>query len=372
MKIIHGLLVASMALSAVVAGAQTGSQPSGAAAAAPPAQQAAPQQPKVPPQPMPLRSLDQPPAPPAEPVFPPVDPKNFTADAPTADTVNAFLKALWGHDPSLVWRVMAIQKTPADGVSKVVVLAAKRGVAGNPQTLIFHVLPDGKHAIADQAGVISFGATPFAELRKTLQDRADGPYRGASSKDLMIVEFADLQCPVCKTGAATMDQLTKDFPNARVVFQPFPLVDKHPFAYKAATYGYCVQTKKDNAAFFVFAEDVFAHQDDLTPEKADQTLKNAVTKAGLDPAAVDACAATPEAKAWVDTSIKLAEEVGIGGVPAVIVNGRPVGLPNAQFTYEMLKNMISFQALQDGVSTGAPAAADTDTKKPPTLGTDKK
>jgi len=330
---------------------------------------------------MPLRSLDQPaaPMPPAEPVFPPVDKKNFTAETPTPDTVNAFMKAQMGWDPNNVWQTEAILSTPVPGVSKVVVYVGARGTASQPRGLVLHTLPDGKHAIYGN-DVIPFGAKPFADLRKTLQDRADGPYRGASSKDLMFVEFADLECPVCKQSVPVMQKLAADYPDARIVFQPFPLVDKHPFAYKGAAYGYCVQTKKDNAAFFVFAEDVFAHQDGLTPEKGDQTLKDAVTKAGLDPAAVDACAATPETKAWVDTSIKLAQEIGVGGVPTLFVNGRQVPMPSLTeppppqtFSYEMVKNMINFQATLDGVSTGAaPAAADSDTRKPPTLGTDKK
>ena len=97
----------------------------------------------------------------------------------------------------------------------------------------------------------------------------------------------------------------KDFPNARVVFQSFPLVDLHPYAFKAAAYGYCVQKQK-NDAFFVYSAAVFDTQDALTPETGDETLKAAVTKAGLDPAAVDACAATQAIKDQVNASIKLA------------------------------------------------------------------
>ena len=41
----------------------------------------------------------------------------------------------------------------------------------------------------------------------------------------MLVEFADLQCPHCKEAQGTMDSMVKDFPNARVVFQSFPLVE---------------------------------------------------------------------------------------------------------------------------------------------------
>ncbi len=48
--------------------------------------------------------------------------------------------------------------------------------------------------------------------------------------------------------------------------------------------------KQKNDAFFPYAAAVFDTQAALTPETGDQTLKNAVTKAGLDPAAIDACA----------------------------------------------------------------------------------
>ena len=187
------------------------------------------------------------------------------------------------------------------------------------QPTAFIVTPDGKHAIAGDA-VIPFGATPFADLRKMLQDRADGATRGSTGKELMLVEFADLQCPHCKEAQGTMDQLVKDFPNARVVFQSFPIVDLHPYAFKAAAYGYCVQKQK-NDAFFLYSAAVFDAQGALTPETGDETLKNAVTKAGLDPAAVDACAATPATKDQVNASIKLAQDAGVEQTPMLAVNG---------------------------------------------------
>src|ERR1700728_4504155 len=108
----------------------------------------------------------------------------------------------------------------------------------------------------------------------------------------MLMWFADLQCPHCKEAQRPMDNLDYYFPNARVVYQSYPIVDLHPFAFKAAAYGYCVQKQK-NDAFFVYSAAVFDAQAALTTETGDETLKNAVTQAGLDPAAVDACAATP-------------------------------------------------------------------------------
>ncbi len=191
---------------AAVAGAQTAGTTGTAPKAAPPAP------------PLQLNDLGQTAKP--DP-FPPVNPKYFTAATPTVDTVNAFLKALWGYDANRIWRVEAIQKTRAPDVSKVIVFVSDKSPNAKVQSTAFFVTPDGKHAIAGDA-VIPFGATPFAEVRKTLEERADGAARGAAGKDLLLVEFADLQCPHCKEAQGTMDQLVKDFPNARVVFQSFP------------------------------------------------------------------------------------------------------------------------------------------------------
>ncbi len=295
--------------------------------------------------------------------FPPVDSKFFTAATPTVDTVNSFLKALWGFDPNRIWRVEAIQTTKAPGVSKVVVFVSEKSANAKVQTTAFFVTPDGHYAIADSSGVIPFGATPFAETRKLLQDHADGASRGAASKDLMLVEFADLQCPHCKEAQTAMDQLAKDFPNARIVFQSFPLTALHPLAFKAAAYGYCVQKQK-NDAFFPYAAAVFDAQAALTPETGDATLKAAVTKAGLDPVGIDACAASQPIQDQVNASIKLATDTGVDQTPILSVNGHL--LPLTQIPYETLKNIVAYQATLDGVSTGASPAATT-TAKPPSL-----
>jgi protein-disulfide isomerase len=339
--------LASVLSVAVTAGAQTGA----AGTAAAPAQTGA-TAPKAATPPLHLNDLGQTSRP--DP-FPPVNPKYFTAATPTVDTVNAFLKALWGYDSNRIWRVEAIQKTEAPGVSKVIVFVSDKTANAKVQSSAFFVTPDGNHAIAGD-GVIPFGANPFAEIRKTLEARADGAARGAAGKDFLMVEFADLQCPHCKEAQGTINQLMKDFPNARFVFQSFPLVQLHPFAFKAAAYGYCIQKQK-NDAFFTYAAAVFDTQEALTAETGDTTLKNAVTKAGLDPAAIDACAATQATKDEVNNSIKLAEEIGVNETPMLAVNGHLLPIGNTQLSYETLKKIVTYQAQMDGVNTGTPTAS---------------
>ena len=178
--------------------------------------------------------------------FPAANPKDFTAATPTLATMNSFLNQVWGFDPGRVWRVMAIQPTEAANVTRVLVSITSTALNAKPDAVTMYITPDGKHII-DGPSMVYFSATPYAETRALLKARANGAARGAASKDLMIVEFADLQCPYCKVAQTTMDEIVKDFPAAHVVFQQLPLVDIHPSAFKAAAYGVCAQKQGDDA-----------------------------------------------------------------------------------------------------------------------------
>jgi protein-disulfide isomerase len=289
-------------------------------------------------------------APPEKIEFPAANPKNFTAASPTTQEVNSFLKQIWGYDPNRVWQVMGIQTTEVPGIARVTILVGEQGVSHTASPTVFFVTPDGHHAIAG-TDVITFGAHPFATVQQKLVQQATGPYRGSSSKGLMLVEFADLQCPDCKMAAPTMDKLATDFPNARVVFQNFPLTTLHPAAEKAAEYGVCVAQQKGNTAFFQYAQAVFDTQESLKTD-ADGTLKAAATKAGADAAEVATCAATPAAENAVAASVKLGKDVNVSETPTLFVNGRPVPVTNVP--YATLKQIISYTA-QEAATATSPA-----------------
>ncbi|MDR5728787.1 MAG: thioredoxin domain-containing protein [Terriglobia bacterium] len=299
------------------------------------------------PPPLPLNNI----TPPDKIQFPPANPKDFTAPAPTTQEVNAFLKQVWGYDPNRVWQVMGIQTTEAPNVSRVTILVGEQGVSRGPAPTIFFVTPDGNHAISGTS-VVAFGAHPFAAVQQKLEQGAVGPYRGSSSKSLMLVEFADLQCPDCKAAAGTMDKLVQDFPNARVVFQYFPLTTIHPQAEKAAEYGVCVAQEKGNAAFFQYVQAVFDTQDALRTD-ADGTLNAAVAKAGANASQVAACASTPAAANAVAASVKLGNEVGVDQTPTLFVNGRPV--PITALPYTSLKQIVAYDAPGGDAPTAAAA-----------------
>ena len=284
---------------------------------------------------------------PAAPKFPAPDPADFTADTPTKDVVNAFMQANLGFDPNAMLQVQAIQKTQITGINKVIVFIGDKSGKQQPYRIAFLTTPDQKHVIVGER-IISFGEHPFADNRALLQQRADGPFRGSPSKDLELVEFADFQCPHCKEAQANMEKLVVDFPKARIVFQNDPLASIHPQSVIAASYGTCVAKQAGSTAFFQFASAVFDGQDGLaTADGATLTLNSAATKAGLDPAKIAACAAAPETKAAVESSVNLSKDLDISSVPTLVINGREVP---ANTPYDALKQIIEFQARMDNIA----------------------
>ena len=288
----------------------------------------------------------QAPKPQAAPVdpFPPVNLKNFTATSPTTAEVNAFLKAAWGYNANRIWSVAAIEKTAAPGVARVVVFAADKMEPGKVSRNEFFITPDGKHAIA--GGVVDFGAHPFDARRTLMQQQADGPAEGAAGKGLMVVVFSDLLNKRSKDAQDTVNNLMRDIPQARVVFENLP-ADGSPYALHAAEEGVCVRKEKGDAAFFTYVQGVFSKQNALTAATLQTGLDQAITAAGADPKSVDACAATPAAKADVEASIALAGAAGVDVAPALVVNGRV--LPPTEVSYDSLKRIVAYQAQLDGI-----------------------
>jgi len=303
------------------------------------------------------------PAAPPAPAFPPVDPANFTATSPTKQTVEDFLHAFWGYDSSRQWQIQAILPTPAAGVSRVLVLvkAANPGPKDQMAQLSFYTLPDGKFLVADS--LLPFGSKPFQGFREILQSSANGPSKGGASKAIELVEFSDFECPHCKDAQPVVAKLLADYPSAHFVYQDFPLTQIHTESMKASTHGYCVAKAGGNEAFFKFSDALFESQAGLTAATSDQTLKDAETKAGQDPAKIAACAATPAAKEAIDASRALGDKVGVNQTPTLFVNGR--ALPLTGIPYEMLQKIIEFQAKLDGVPLPpAPPAPPTPPARP--------
>jgi protein-disulfide isomerase len=263
-----------------------------------------------------------------------------TTVLPSEDTINSFLFQWFGYDPTITWKVNEIRPSLVPGLAEVlVIITTAQGSRPNPLL----VSSDGKHVIAGD--ILPFGAKPFEDARVKLEKGVNGSAKGPAKAAVTIVEFSDMQCPHCAKAAPAVEQLLALEPEARFVFQNFPL-PAHDWAEKAAGYVDCVghaspgQPSKD--AVWKFIQKTFEEQANITAANADEKLKAIATAAGANADDIAACAAQPDTKARIEASIALGKSVGVSGTPTLFINGR-----NASgFPVDMQKKIVDFAASQ--------------------------
>jgi protein-disulfide isomerase len=257
-------------------------------------------------------------------------------DLPSEATVDAFLHQQFGYQADVTWKIASIKPSPIAGLGEVsVVLANPQG----QQMTHFYVGADGKRALVGE--IIPFGAKPFEPIKKILDKEVTGPARGPKDAPVMIVEFGDLQCPACKQAQQPIEALVAAEPNARFVFQNFPL-EMHNWAAKGAAYSDCVG-RASNEAFWKFISKTYETQQEITAENADEKLTAIAEGAGVKGADIAACAAKPETKARVDASIALGKSVEVGSTPTLFINGRKIGSFDPRLA-DVYKSLVEFAA----------------------------
>ncbi len=254
---------------------------------------------------------------------------------PSREMLNQFLHHMFGYDPNLKWTISDVKRSEVPGVTEVTV------TFGDPpqQRTPFYVTADMQHAFIGQ--IIPFGADPFAPVRTRLAQEAKGPMMGNPDAPVEIVEFSDLQCPHCKRATPTIEKLMSESPNARLVFEQFPL-PMHPWAERAADYADCIG-RKNADQFWKFTKAVFDQQEQITAENAQQKLGAIATDAGADAAATATCADSSETRVRVNQQYQLGAAVGVTGTPTLFINGRRIDNVNGT-PYEVLKQMVDFEA----------------------------
>jgi protein-disulfide isomerase len=259
-----------------------------------------------------------------------------SVNLPSEATVDSFLHQQFGYETDLTWKISSIKPSPIAGLAEInVVLASPQG----QQLTRFFVGPDGQHALVGE--IIPFGARPFDPAKQLLEKGVTGPERGPKGAPVTIVEFGDLQCPACKAAQPTIEGLVAAEPNARFVFQNFPL-EMHNWAAKGAAYSDCV-SRASNDAFWKFVSKTYDTQSDITAENADEKLTAIADGVGVKGSDIADCAAKPETKARVDASVALGKSVDVTGTPTLFVNGRRISSFDPRMS-DVYKSLVDFAA----------------------------
>lgn len=142
---------------------------------------------------------------------------------------------------------------------------------------------------------------------------------GNKSAPITIVEYSDFECPYCKRGYATLEEVHKKYGDkVRVIFKNLPL-DFHPMAMPAAQYFEAVMLQSPEKAK-KFYDYVFENQANLGTKK-EKFLEEAAKKAGADIAQLKKDIGSEAVKAKIAAQMEEAKKFGFNGTPGYLVNG---------------------------------------------------
>ncbi len=166
-----------------------------------------------------------------------------------------------------------------------------------------------------------------AERAVTLASESQrSPVRGNKDANVTIVEFSDFECPYCRRGFTTMNQLLeKHGDDVRLVYMHFPL-PMHAWARSSAIASTCAAQQK-NEAFWALHDYYFENQNAVKVDNVLKKSKDALAGTGISLSDWETCAADTAsaeheaAAALVDAQIQLGRDSGVSGTPGFFVNG---------------------------------------------------
>jgi protein-disulfide isomerase len=145
-------------------------------------------------------------------------------------------------------------------------------------------------------------------------DIGKSPVKGPENAKVTIVEFSDFQCPYCKRGADTMEELLKAYPNdVKVVFKNLPL----PFHPQAKPAAIAALAAGQQGKFWEMHHALFENQGSL----GEKLYLDTAAKLKLDMDKFKKDLKSPELEKQIEEDMAQASKNGIQGTPGYFVNG---------------------------------------------------
>ena len=179
----------------------------------------------------------------------------------------------------------------------------------------------------------------------------DTPVIGPPDAPVVLVEFADYQCPYCRQEEPTLKKLREEFKNkVKYSYRDFPL-PMHQFARKAAEASRCAG---EQGQYWQYHDKLFsAGAEDLGVP----ALKASARQLKLDGDKFDKCLDSGAEAAAVEKDFNQGKDLGISGTPTMYVNGYAIsGAASFDVLRELIQGQLDAQEKKESNAASEPHA----------------
>lgn len=179
-------------------------------------------------------------------------------------------------------------------------------------------------AILQQRQVAERLKASAAGIAKPFYSAEDGNRRG----DVTVVEFTDYNCGFCRSSVADVEKLLASDSGIRLVYRELPILSAS--SRDAALWALAAAKQGKHKAF---------HKALFSGDRPDATtIRAAAARAGLNLAAAEKFAASPEAAAEVEGNLAMMQQIGFSGTPTFIIGDQ---ILEGALGYEALKAAVA-------------------------------
>jgi protein-disulfide isomerase len=265
------------------------------------------------------------------------------APTQTQKNIEAYLRNIYAFGPDVKVTVGPLADSGVDGVlaTNIEVL-----IGENKENAKFYVSKDGKYLFRGEMSDMT--KDPLAEARALMQTK-DAPSLGDSSAAVTLVEYADFECPTCRSLHDVLRGLLPNYAGkVRLIFKDFPIEQIHPWARTAAIAGRCAY-QQDPKSFWKMYDLIYDNQEVISAANAWTKVSDYAAQSGLNAETFKACMASPEAADAVNASRANGLQVDVNSTPTIFVNGRRIVGADPH----LLEQYINYELAQQ--KTGKPA-----------------
>lgn len=186
--------------------------------------------------------------------------------------------------------------------------------------------------VGNTGGVVPLTTAARAEVESEAA-AAQGPEQQEAK--LVVVEFADFQCPYSKDEALVVRSLMQKYGDkVRFEFRDYPIEQLHPNAVQAAVAARCAQ---EQGKFWEYHDKLFVN----SPTLSTPMLLQFATEVGMDSEQFSRCLTSQRYRPSVEADMSKAQNLGIEGTPTFYLNGNRVDGAIPQDVFESLIQKIT-------------------------------
>src|SRR3989344_4045732 len=153
-------------------------------------------------------------------------------------------------------------------------------------------------------------STPESLVKK------DSQVKGAAAAKVVVVEFADFQCPACRAAYPITKKLVADYKDKiKFVYRHFPLTDAHEYALQAAE---AAEAAGEQGKFWEYHDLLFENQENL----AEDDLINYAKQLNLDVGKFREVLDSGKYKDKVLADLADGQKAGVNSTPTFFINGK--------------------------------------------------